>query len=547
MESIQPAMQGIGSVINHIANPNWQQQAALRDMILKNPELQQQLVDMGADQVESAYGKGTGKFAQGTVSTEKKMKDMKGAEFQRIMALPVDAPERAEFLANMTGTKTQIEREIQQNSLTAGQLSVKNAQIDSDRENQYRALAKNAIVKTKGQLYRNRGMLSPEELTAVTALQEYNGQYDRDMKADFMERDDRRLAENAARIRNGTADFQQFKMRRAEEAANRIMMKTGTPVQMEAVMAIQNSPLLYKKYLEMKKPPTSEQELGLYNVAQGLKSIGGGVDDTARRAAMYQFKSVTGGLIKIINDKNSSPAQKMNAIESWNNTSDALLSEKFNYQPPQMVYDKEGTGTKNSSFAGMDMSWAQGKDVRLVVGAVNGGQVQSRTDAEISGAASLIASDPKKYTLDGAIETMTVEDGQKLKAKVDSLTKPKPETYSATMAPVVVAAPKQKTKEIPAKVQPMQTPPDIKPKPKLETTGVGGVKPMDAIGNFNTKEHYNLMLPKDKEKRIQFLEELIAYNESLHVDVRDSAKKKLYDLKNKKVNLNDSYYTHLSK
>lgn len=103
-DEIKPeALQGITGVLQNFKNPNWQQQQALREQMLRNPELAQKLIDMGPEAVERTYGRGTGGIAKGQVSNEKKMNDITGAKIQELLSRPDSDPDKQDFINRRVG------------------------------------------------------------------------------------------------------------------------------------------------------------------------------------------------------------------------------------------------------------------------------------------------------------------------------------------------------------------------------------------------------------------------------------------------------------
>lgn len=162
-DEIQPAMGGLKNLVAGLANPNYQQQAAVREMILRNPELGQQLIDMGPEQVEQLYGKGTGGFARGKRSMKAQVEDVTGAEMARIMALPPDNPERLEFIANRVGTSTPEERQsrVLQNKANTLQIG------EAERRQQIRSQGAAILQSRQGVLFSEQNPLKPEEQAVI--------------------------------------------------------------------------------------------------------------------------------------------------------------------------------------------------------------------------------------------------------------------------------------------------------------------------------------------------------------------------------------------
>lgn len=498
MEEIQPALGNIGNVLNNIVNPNYQQQAALRDMVLKNPALAQELIDLGPEAVERAYGKGTGGIAVGEKSSEYQMKKLKSGEFNRIMKGGTQ-DEKDELIASLSGIKTPTERKIQGLQVQSGEQNVAGGAIelaDKQRVAALQPISKAALGKVKSAPFRNKHLLSPEEIQAIQTTD--SNIWNNDMNAYFREQDDARMAQAAIDQRSGRLNMQDYMQRASISKSEQILAKTGRVIRPEMISHILTHPEEMEKYRGKAEPEDATQK-EVWRAANDIASLGRAGDTTEMNKAMIRFKMAMGDKFKTISNPKANEKDKMSAIEDLNNASLFMLSDSFSGTPPQWAYDKEGKGNREASFMGIAIpEWAQNKQVRMVVPHSNGGQVVKRSATEIKGAAQAIISGAKDgngqpITFDVLATTMTREDAADLQKEVGKLqsggktTTPAPTPVEKPNAAGMFSGTRERNAKAAAERERVANSPAVLAKRKAEKTQNAKARYETALGTYGPK------------------------------------------------------------
>lgn len=347
MDEIQNYLPGINEIVSSIANPDYRRQQALRKQMLENPELQQQLTDMGAKRVEEVYGKGTGGFAgDGPKSVKKQVSDATAAALPDILANP---RAKEELIANQTGTQTTTARNTadltlknaQQNNELGG-IQLSNAQREKQRQEE--GLATGRLVHARlGQdpvgidLYTasKKGIIKGDELNKLLAVKEYSDKYNRD-REDYWKAQDNALEQqriNVSRENKGFNLNEYYQRVRANKAGMIAETYSADP---QAVASVMQSTALRDKYLAMKEPPTDPADKLLYEAANALKAHTDKLEGDTFIKKQQQFRLSTQKLDdKFSSRSKATPEEKQAALREKN----IIAKQMFGSKAPQWKYD----------------------------------------------------------------------------------------------------------------------------------------------------------------------------------------------------------------
>lgn len=406
INEIQPALQQIGGGIQNLVNPDWQRQQMLREMMLRNPELAQQLTDMGSQRVEEVYGKGTGGFAGSGPVSGKKL-----AENELSKALPEifkDPKKREEWLAGQTGTLTDAKRKIQDQtiqgnevSIATGQLNLEDKRDEITHERDNRVLAGQAIGKVggSGNLYQAKqsGKLTLQELAAIQAIPEYKSIYEgqqndywKQQQLAFQREQETRLANNQKSTLTDVFERQDALLaRQYADQANRSNAAD--------VFLVLRDRKLFDKYIALDKPPTDAKDLALYEAAHAVKDARGRQTREDESKAWQQFRLATAGihskLVSASGTKNTGldeqTAQQL--VEQYNMYSASILRPILGEKAPIIAFDKEGVNSKRGWMQSErpTIRTVQGQDSAITNRAPVNPAIEAAAQDVIAGRASL--------------------------------------------------------------------------------------------------------------------------------------------------------------
>lgn len=352
-EEIQPGMEGLTKLIANTVNPNFAQQAALRQALLEGRIDAQELIDLGSEETERRFGKGTGGFASGKRSIKARLGDITGTQIQEILKLDPTDPRRIEFESKLTGIQTPVERDLQTTQLAGMKQQVEDKRDSTTRERDNRILAGHATLKVGGSdnLYRQRDKFTPQELAAIRATKEYNESFE-------SQRDD---YWNQQRI-----ELQRQMEERRESADTIIKQQTALLARQYAeqsdrsnpndIMLILNDGVLRDKYTKMSEEEAKKdpKDKVLWDAAQAVKVASERQQGQDEAKVWNAFRLETQGIKERIRNSKLTPEERRAAVDEYNaiaanRLSGILLPSEI----PQIAWDKEGPQSKKT-FAGVD-------------------------------------------------------------------------------------------------------------------------------------------------------------------------------------------------
>lgn len=349
-EQLAPSMDGIRKLIASIANPNFQQQAALRQALLEGRIQPQELIDLGPEEVERRFGKGTAGFASGKKSLKSRFEDVTAEELQRVMSMPAGTPEREEFLAGRLGIKTSTERTIGEQAVQRNQQIIDTAAQDRARETEFRVLANQAISRIGGKqnlytAYQNK-QLSTQELQAIQGDKEYSEVFNM-QRDDYWKQQEMAFREKALNERIDPA-------KAAKEhnilLARKIVDTTSMSNVQDVNMVLEDRTLEQKysgKLSDEAIAALSPTEQRVYAAVQAVKMNRTMESDDRRRTAMEYFRKQTSGIAAIFRDQRRMAELGETGIQAqidlYNQIARQILGPYLEDKDiPELAYDKEG-------------------------------------------------------------------------------------------------------------------------------------------------------------------------------------------------------------
>ncbi len=387
-DEIQPGLDKIGGFIQHLANPNMQQQVALRKAMLQNPELAQQLADMGPEAVEKMYGRGTSNIVpQLPKSSRQQAEEIRSGALADVLKRGPEDPIFKQLQADLAGLKTPedmqrraaelVEAESRAKSskakatvdeatvpddiekskhgIIAGRAAVDNIRRTEDTRKQASEILLKARVRpgfseVQGNLYKavKAGVLSPEEKTILLMDPEHAKLYDRDQQDFHQEVMAQLTREGHAISRTGNRmQMEEYKARVDYTRAAQIAEQFGGNT--DAILRLQKDPVALHEYANMPKPPTDPEGLANYEAAKAISRTREKLAGAAFNAADREFAGTSAKLDAIIYSDNADPKKRVAAIVEKNTIAKKVYGDAGVPvdKIPQWALRTEGTFSKD--------------------------------------------------------------------------------------------------------------------------------------------------------------------------------------------------------
>jgi hypothetical protein len=296
-EQLAPSMEGIGSFLKNLANPNYDQQAALREALLAGRIQYDDLAKMSDDDVERQFGKGTAKLKpKDRQPTMKDMVDKYGAqEVGRRMSLPDGSPEKEELRAGITpGGMRPNQRTIEQQNVTQGNQAIKEGDAklaETERRTKNILLHSNVVKRLEAQGagkniymdYKN-GLIKPEEKSELMANDEFRARWDRESSEYWNGLMDNYRHEALNERTDPVKLKQQFNRAIAERYAERAN-NLGVLADVNDVISVIENPELMKLWGD-KEAPANPESAKIWSAVQAVKKSMTVEGDTDRKKAI---------------------------------------------------------------------------------------------------------------------------------------------------------------------------------------------------------------------------------------------------------------------
>ena len=372
MEEIAPSLPALSNILSTAINPYHEQQAALRKAMLANPQLAQQLADMGPDAVDQIYGRKASKVVPNLpTSLEKQTKDVQRTALAEILALPDTDPIKIDYKARSVGAKTtadleKIAREalMQKQSIEANDLTINKAKeevakkekaeatmLDIQRRLKVNPMSMDAAAAVKS------GKITGEELNILLNLPNFKTKYD----------DDREDAHRklVAGLEQQRINAQKEGNRMSEqEYANRLKMTNighiaeVTGRDYGTIKDLKENPdLFYQLTAKGYVPPKDPKSQALYETAVALKDYQNKFEDGKLSKAKHEFNSASKTFIGTLNDRTKTPVQKKEAVQMLNNLARQTFAGTTSDVPEYKYDDKSPNNDSGLGGFGKTNSW----------------------------------------------------------------------------------------------------------------------------------------------------------------------------------------------
>jgi hypothetical protein len=331
-EQLAPSMEGIGSFLKNLANPNYDQQAALREALLAGRIQYDDLAKMSDEDVERQFGRGTSKLKpRDRQPSMKDMVDKFGAqEVARRMSLPDDAPEKQELIAGITpGGMRPNQRTLEQQGVDKGKADLDEIKRQTDSI----LLHSNVVKRLEGQglgknIYADykAGAITPQEKSQLMANKDFRERWDRE-SSEFWNQSMEKYRRDALDEKNDpkklTIQFNRMIAERYAERAN----NAGILTDVNDVVSVIENPQLMKLWGDVKEAPSDPAAAKIWNAVQAVKksmSVEGDADrKKALTAAHELFRRNTQGILATL-------SSEQNRAKAGGETEVAALVQRVN-------------------------------------------------------------------------------------------------------------------------------------------------------------------------------------------------------------------------
>lgn len=360
-EQLAPSMPGLQELFANLGNPNWKQQAALRDAINSGRINATDLAKLSDEDVERLHGKGTAALKPRNIQPSMRdMVDKFGAqEVARRMGLPDGDPLKEEIL---TGFKTANERKASDQQVKTGDQQIKLNEIkltDEDRRTQNillnRTVTERLQKQGRGQnIYEDykAGLINPEEKTQLMSDDDFRQRYDRDFR-DYWSKIDENYRQKALDQKYDPKNLsREYNLQQANKIADRA--RDGNVVaDVQTIVAVLETPQLQEMW-SGKPRPTNPDSAKVWDAVKAVETSRGLETTQTKRDALDRLRVATAEIVRNINlgdEKGLDKQQIQSEVDRYNEFARTYLS---GYLPaneiPQVAYDKEGPRSKRGPF-----------------------------------------------------------------------------------------------------------------------------------------------------------------------------------------------------
>jgi hypothetical protein len=331
-EQLAPSMEGIGSFLKNIANPNYDQQAALREALLAGRIQYDDLAKMSDEDVERQFGRGTAVLKpKDRQPTMKDMVDRFGAqEVGRRMSLPDGDPQKEELRAGITpGGMRPNQRTLEQQGVDKGKADLDEIKRQTDSI----LLHSNVVKRLEGQglgknIYADykAGAITPQEKSQLMANKDFRDRWDRESSEYWnqtMEKYRRDALDEKNDPKKLTIQFNRMIAERYAERAN----NSGILTDVNDVVSVIENPQLMKLWGDVKETPTDPAAAKIWSAVQAVKKSMSTEGDADRKKALTAahelFRRNTQGILSTL-------SSEQNRAKAGGETEVAALVQRVN-------------------------------------------------------------------------------------------------------------------------------------------------------------------------------------------------------------------------
>ncbi len=375
-DELKPALDSIGTSVQHMINPNLDAQEALKTLIIKDPiGMRQKLRDMGPDAVSKTFGKQALKYIEGLNESAESIVNKKTLPI--ITGMMEDPENVQEFARNKLQLSSKEERRTKTAQMTSAEAAARQSGAIADVNIAESAvkidalhdakIAKTVIDGARSRLgnmsiadaYKN-GKLTPKESAAIFAdeatTKEVKTSLDTQFEkqkldlATYNSRSERMNAEssrmNAMRERtSGTPEG--IIMRAQVETAQFIAQRTGKPQLMTAIIELSKDEAKQKALEDMPTRPAGEGPVGvLWDAAHAVKDYRSELSVDTKRKRVSAFMTTNAKDFTIANSKKALPEEKASAVARINALGMVMFGE-YGRDRPVVEYKEPDSGFWN--------------------------------------------------------------------------------------------------------------------------------------------------------------------------------------------------------